>query len=238
VDLGVPDLNAGVEFYGALFGWQPVEGPALEGGDYRQMELGGKIVAGLGLQQSPDIPPYWTVYVSVANAEISLEHVVEAGGTVIVEPMDIFELGRMGVAQDINGAFISVWQPGSHFGCELVNETGAFGWNELAATDIAAARGFYTNVFGWGLDPSGRDESAVFTVDGEVVCGAHAAGEGEFPAWSVWFGADDCDASVAAAVELGATVVMPPMDMSFGRGAMVADPFGAVFGVASNVAGI
>ena len=49
--------------------------------------------------------------------------------------------------------------------------------------------------------------------------------------WSVWFGVDDCDASVAEAVELGGTVVMPPNDMDFGRGAMIADPAGAVFGV-------
>ncbi len=58
-------------------------------------------------------------------------------------------------------------------------------------------------------------------------------GEGEFPAWSVWFGVDDCDASAAKAEELGGKVVMPPNDMDFGRGAMIADPHGAVFGIAA-----
>lgn len=37
---------------------------------------------------------------------------------------------------------------------------------------------------------------------------------------------------VETAVELGGTVMMPPNDMDFGRGAVVADPQGAVFGMA------
>ena len=64
-----------------------------------------------------------------------------------------------------------------------------------------------------------------------MVCGAHAAGEGEPPGWSVWFAVDDCDAAAARATELGATVLVPPNDMDFGRGAVLADPHGAMFGI-------
>lgn len=71
-----------------------------------------------------------------------------------------------------------------------------------------------------------------FTVGGDMVCGAHTAGDCEFPAWSIWFAVADWDASTAKAVEFGATVLMPPNDMDFGRGAVVADPHGAVFGMA------
>jgi predicted enzyme related to lactoylglutathione lyase len=38
---------------------------------------------------------------------------------------------------------------------------------------------------------------------------------------------------VAKATELGATVVMAPNDMSFGRGAMIIDPQGAAVGLGS-----
>ena len=58
-------------------------------------------------------------------------------------------------------------------------------------------------------------------------------GEGEFPAWSIWFTVDDVDASTAQVKELGGSVYVEPNDMSFGRGAVVADPAGAVFGIAS-----
>ena len=75
------------------------------------------------------------------------------------------------------------------------------------------------------------DAAAIFTLGGEVLCGAHVAGEGEFPAWMVWFSVTDCDATAAKVKELGGAVFMEPNDMDFGRGAVVADPHGAVFGI-------
>jgi predicted enzyme related to lactoylglutathione lyase len=147
-------------------------------------------------------------------------------------PLDVFDAGRMGVVRDPNGSFVSIWQPMAHIGAQLVNEPGTFTWSELATTDLAAARDFYQAVFGWGLDPAGSsDTAAIFTVGSRVVCGAHAAGEGEFPAWSVWFAVEDCDASTDQATRLGGSVLMPPTDMDFGRGSVVADPHGAVFGI-------
>jgi uncharacterized protein len=232
VDVGVPDIAAAVAFYSGLFGWTVELSDDPETGGYGQFHLRGEPVAGVGPQMNTEMPPYWTVYVSVADADKTLDLMRSAGGTIVVEAMDVIDVGRMGVAQDTNGTFISVWQPKAHIGCRLVNESGTFGWSELATPDLAATREFYAAAFGWGVDEQmSTDQSAIFTADGRVVCGAHVANEGEFPAWSVWFGADDCDASVARAVELGATVVMPPNDMDFGRGAMVADPSGAVFGL-------
>ena len=151
---------------------------------------------------------------------------------VVAGPMDVLDAGSMAVLADAAGSFVSVWQPNEHIGAQLVNEPGTFTWCELASTDLAAARTFYHEVFGWGLDAEASNEtSAIFTVDGEIVCGAHAAGDGEFPAWSVWFSVEDCDASAAQVTELGGTVIMAPSDMDFGRGAVVADPHGAVFGI-------
>ena len=147
-------------------------------------------------------------------------------------PIDVFDAGRMAVLRDSVGSFVSVWQPGEHIGAQLVNQPGTFGWNELSASDLAAARDFYGAVFGWGVDAAASsDEAAIFTVDGRVVCGAHVAGPGEFPAWSVWFGAEDCDASTARVIELGGEVMVPPFEMAFGRGAVVADPQGAACGI-------
>ena len=87
-------------------------------------------------------------------------------------------------------------------------------------------------MFGWGIGAEGSsDQGTLFTLDGEMLCGSHLAGEGEYPAWSVWFSVEDCDASAALVSELGGTVIVPPNDMGFGRGAVVADPTGAVFGI-------
>lgn len=234
VDLGVPDVAAAVEFYGALFGWTVEMMDDPKAGGYGQFHLRGEPVAGIGPQQNTELPPYWTVYVSVADADKTLEVMRDAGGTIVLEALDVMGEGRMGVVRDTNGSFISVWQPKAHIGSRLVNESGTFGWTELATLDLGATREFYAAAFGWGVDQeAGTDQSDIFTVDGRVVCGAHVANEGEHPSWSVWFGADDCDAAVARAVELGGSVVMAPNDMDFGRGAMIADPWGAVLGIAA-----
>ncbi len=232
IDLGSPDANAAAEFYGGLFGWQADMDPRPEAGGYGLFRLEGKSVAGLGPQMNKEMPPYWTVYVSVANADETMAKVEPAGGKVVMGPMDVFDAGRMGIIRDAVGSFIAIWQPNQHIGAELVNQPGTFTWNELATTDVAAARDFYQAVFGWGLAAgASTDNSATFTVDGKVTCGAHAAGHGEFPAWSVWFAVDDCDRSAARVTELGGAVLMPPNDMDFGRAAVVADPQGAVFGI-------
>ena len=181
---------------------------------------------------NPDGPPYWTVYVTVADADETLAKVTEAGGTVVMGPMDVFDAGRMGVVRMRSGRSSPSGSRTTMIGAELVNEPGTFGWNELATTDLPAATAFYQAVFGWGLEPhASGDKASIFTVDGQVVCGAHAAGPGEFPAWSAWFGSDDVDVSAAKAAELGGKVIMPPTDMGFGRGTVIADPQGAVFGI-------
>ncbi|MDQ6927090.1 MAG: VOC family protein [Actinomycetota bacterium] len=234
VDLGSPNAEEAAAFYGELFGWTAEMDPRPEAGGYGMFKLRGKNVAGLGPQMNKEHPPFWNVYLSVDDAAATLAKATEAGGEVVMGPMQVFDAGTMAIIRDSVGSFVSIWQPGEHIGAELVNEPATFGWNELATKDLAGARDFYRLVFGWGVqEEAGSDTAAIFTVDGNVVCGAHVAGDGEFPAWSVWFAAEDCDASVAKAKGLGGSVLMPPNDMDFGRGAVVADPHGSAFGIAA-----
>jgi hypothetical protein len=54
----------------------------------------------------------------------------------------------------------------------------------------------------------------------------------EVPAnWLVYFAVTDCDATVAKATDLGATVLVPATDITPGRFAVLSDPAGAVFAV-------
>ena len=88
------------------------------------------------------MPPYWSVYVTVEDADATLDRGAANGGTVVMGPMDVFDAGRMGVIQDPVGSFISIWQPGAHIGATLVNQNGTFTWNELATPDLDKARDF------------------------------------------------------------------------------------------------
>ena len=232
VDVTTRDAHATSAFYAGLFGWAERHDPAPGASRYGLFALGGHVAAGFGPTPSPDVAPAWTVYVSVADAEATMARVIAHGGAPLLEPVTVVGRGRVAVARDVAGDVVGLWQPAGHIGSEVVNDTGAFSWNELATDDLDRARRFYTDVFAWEEQGPLSDTAAIFTVDGRVVCGAHTAGSGEPRGWSVWFGAVDCDAAAARVAELGGRTILPPSDMGFGRGAIVADPQGAVFGIA------
>jgi predicted enzyme related to lactoylglutathione lyase len=235
VDIGVPDMDAAVAFYGALFGWEFTEGTEETGG-YRQAVLGGKRIAGFGQQMNPG-PPFWATYIATDDADAVAAKVEAAGGHVIVPPMDVFDFGRMAVFTDDTGAFFSVWQAGTHPGAELVNEPGTLTWNELNTRNADEAKAFYGAVFGWTSETS---ESPMMTytewyLDGSQIGGMMHMGP-QFPPevpnnWLVYFAVDDTDAAVAKVTELGGAVLMQPIDIDPGRFAVVSDNAGAPFAV-------
>jgi predicted enzyme related to lactoylglutathione lyase len=236
VDLGSPDADESIAFYSGVFGWEIPEGPP-EAGGYRMCLLHGKPVAGLGPQMQPDIPPYWTTYVSVSDVDATVKAVESAGGQVMMPSMDVLTAGRMAVFADPTGAPFSVWQPGDHIGSGYVNEPGSVSWNELATRNPDQAIVFYSEVFGWTADaqPMGEMPYTVWMLDGNPVGGMMPMGD-MFPAevpphWSVYFAVEDTDATVAKITSLGGSVVSPPMDIPQGRFAAVSDPHGAMFSV-------
>src|SRR4051794_11864471 len=101
IDLGTPDLEGARAFYSALFGWEIGPGTE-ESGGYSVAMLKDRAVAGIGPAQNPG-PPFWTTYVGVDDADAVPAKVTAAGGTVLVEPFDVMEFGRMGVFLDPRG---------------------------------------------------------------------------------------------------------------------------------------
>lgn len=233
VDLGTPDPDAAATFYGELFGWDVQEGRAEEGG-YRMALLRGRPAAGIGPAQNPG-PPFWTTYVTVDDAGAVVGKVTAAGGTVLLEPMDVMAYGRMAVFADPKGAAFSVWQPDQHHGAGIVSEPGAYTWSELLTSDVEGSKTFYGAVFGWDAVTRGEGPRAYteLQIGGRPVAGMMARPP-QMPEqvpdhWGVYFNVADCEASVARIKELGGAVMMGPMDMPPGTIAAVADPQGANF---------
>ena len=242
VDLASPDIPASVAFYGDLFGWSAPELPP-EAGGYRIFEADGVPIAGCGPIMMEGQPPAWLTYVSVDDADAAVAKVTEAGGTVFVPPMDVMDVGRMAVFADPTGAACAVWQPGAHKGAGLVNEPGSLVWNELSTRDLPAATTFYTSVFGWSANTMDMGGSAYteWQLGGSGIAGMMAM-PAEVPAevpsyWLTYFGAADCDATVARATAAGATVVVPPTDIPPGRFSVLVDPGGATFAVIKMAGG-
>jgi predicted enzyme related to lactoylglutathione lyase len=236
-DLGTPDIDAAAAFYGGLFGWSVPEGENSEQtGGYRQAMLRGKPVAGVMPLMQEGQPPAWSTYVSVEDAEATAAKVREAGGTVMAEPMDVMDLGKMAIFADPAGAVFGIWQPGTFLGAEIVSETGAIIWNELNTRDTAGAREFYGAVFGWSFDEREFETGKYTSLKvGEDTVGGMIDITGRVPAevpahWLVYFAVDDADATIEKAKGSGGDAVFGPESISeVGRIAVLKDPFGAVF---------
>src|SRR3954454_6409040 len=126
VELSTPDVDASAAFYREVMGWNAIEpGPAEETGGYRMFQHDGQSVAGLMGHMQEGQPTAWATYVSVADADEIAGKVKAAGGSVVIEPMDVMDLGRMAFFADPTGAVFGVWQPKRFNGADLGNEPGS-----------------------------------------------------------------------------------------------------------------
>jgi uncharacterized protein len=229
VDLGTNDAAGAKAFYGGLFGWEFDDLPTGEEGTYSTCRLRGKAVAGLYDRAER---PGWGSYIKVTDVDRSVARARELGAEVLVEPFGTPGAGRVATVRDPGGAAVSLSQPGERFGAELVNENGAWTWNELVSTELAAATAFYAALLGWTADDiRGPIARTSFTLGELLVGGGHAPvpQEDPTPRWSISFWVADADRAAARARELGGTVLLPPMDIPVGRFTVVADPWGAAF---------
>jgi len=244
VDLSTADVDGATKFYGELLEVEAEAAPGdpEETGGYGFFTKGGKMVAGFGPTQREEQPSAWSSYIKVEDADATAEKVKEAGGQVHFGPVDLpGDSGRMAVLQDPTGAFICVNQQKNHPGAQLVNEPGAWNWNNLLTRDVDAAGDFYGKVFGWSATHSEGAPDYVFMwqVEGqrwpEGLGGLMAMGDEmppETPAyWQVYFVVDDIEAAIEKTKTAGGRALFGPQDIPMGRLAVLFDPQGANFGL-------
>ena len=118
---------------------------------------------------------------------------------------------------------------------------GAFSWNELMTTDPEAAKKFYAEVFGWGMQeyPMGDFNYTVVKIGEEAVGGISPIppeSTGTPPNWGTYITVDNVDATVEKVKALNGKVLSPPTDIpDVGRMAIIQDPQGAVLMVMKYV---
>lgn len=240
VDLGTTNAAEAKTFYTQLFGWSAQDMPIGEGMVYTTFFQGDRDVCAMHQQMPGMTDSFWKSYVLVASADETTRKVQEAGGAVLMPPMDVMDAGRMAMFQDPTGAAFGVWQANRHKGAGLFNEPNSLCWNELMTEDVARAKEFYTRIFGWGtdeMDMGGDTPYTIFKVGEKGSAGMmklpeQAKAAGAPPNWLLYFAVADCDATAQKAVQLRGTVQMPPTDFpGVGRGAVLADSTGATFGI-------
>jgi uncharacterized protein len=117
---------------------------------------------------------------------------------------------------------------------ERFKQQGVFSWCELMTTDVAAAKAFYTKLFGWEVE----DMSMPGMAYTEVKAGGNRIGgimaipkeaQGMHPMWGAYVTVDDVDLTARTAEQLGARLLVPPQDIpNVGRFCVIQDPQGAV----------
>jgi uncharacterized protein len=104
---------------------------------------------------------------------------------------------------------------------------GTFSWVDLSTSDAAAAKSFYSDLFGWEFEDNEVPGGAIYSMcklDGADVCAIAEQPEVP-PHWNSYVTVTDADEAVAKAKELGATVIEDAFDvMEVGRMGVFSDP--------------
>jgi predicted enzyme related to lactoylglutathione lyase len=258
VDTSQPDPEAALDFYSGLFGWEfeDVMPPGSEGKYFIGRLRGGDVAAVGSIPEAAPPVAMWNTYVWVESADDTAAKVRDAGGSVVMEPFDVMDAGRMAVFTDPEGAAFCVRQAKENKGARVVNEHGSLNFNGLNTRDTEGAKTFYGSVFGWTT--LALDAGEMWTLPGygdhlerdnpdlrkqmaeadapkgfeDVVASINPIPDDQpdTPAhWSATFAVDDADATAAKATELGGKVVVPPFDAPWVRMTIINDPQGATF---------
>ncbi len=109
-ELTTTDLAAGMRFYEELFGWEQV----------REFDMGDKGIYHVfgrgpftygGMMIKPDdmsMPSHWLHYIEVDSADAAAERAVTAGGTVMLDPLEVPSGARIAILADPQGAAFAV----------------------------------------------------------------------------------------------------------------------------------
>ena len=122
---------------------------------------------------------------------------------------------------------------------------GVFSWNELITTDLASAREFYGELFGWAFVEAETIYGNPYLValKGETMVGGMMLKDGNVaedvrPCWDPYVTVDDVEASAKHAASLGGAVLVPPTDIpNVGRFCVIRDPQGVSLNLITYFAG-
>ncbi|WP_017590755.1 VOC family protein [Nocardiopsis ganjiahuensis] len=243
LNLGATDIEASAGFYTKVFGWRAASAGARMA-DYMVMRSDGAAVAGIGPHIDEDESPEWGVQFWVPDIEAAALRVQELGGSVLVEPTELYEFGQLAHVTDPHGGWFTLWQAGTFTSAEAADRPNALCWVELWTSSVKEAKDFYGGLFGWGFNdvvlpedqgvysmcrPAGLGEDRYFG-------GLLEVAPDELPQiggrsdWHPVFQVADCDESAALVGEAGGQVHMGPEDApGVGRVALCSDPFTAGF---------
>ena len=111
IELMTSDATAALQFYRALFGWQP--GDAMDMGPMGKYQLFGRHLGPIGGMMNKPLelaqaPPNWSIYFRVADLDAAAARVTAGGGQIVNGPMEVPGGDRIVNCMDPQGAAFSL----------------------------------------------------------------------------------------------------------------------------------
>jgi len=243
-ELMTTDTKAAERFYTTVIGWTTQAWP--QNPSYTMFLTGERPMA--GLMDLPEdaramgTPPNWLIYIGSPDVDATVHTAVSLGGSILVPPKDIPNVGRFAVLRDPQGAVFAVLtMTGVPPRADDAPPVGDFSWHELAATDWQTACAFYERLFGWKktesmeMGPAGTYQ--MFGLDTRSIGGIfnkppQMPGP---PAWLPYIRVTDSKRAASLVAVSAGRIVNGPMEVPGGGWiAQGVDPQGAMFAVHST----
>ena len=105
-ELMTRDARKAKDFYGKTLGWTFDDMP-MPGMTYTIIKAGDAMAGGIMEMGGPDfegVPEHWMSYIAVDDVDKRVAALKKAGGSVMREPFDVPEVGRIAIVADPGGA--------------------------------------------------------------------------------------------------------------------------------------
>jgi uncharacterized protein len=107
-ELMTTDVSGAKKFYKNLLGWEMKDQP-MDKFTYTVVSSNGDEVAGIMTmpEDSKEMSPVWGIYITVDSMDKTINQAKELGGTILIEPRDIPNVGKFAIIQDPQGAWFA-----------------------------------------------------------------------------------------------------------------------------------
>lgn len=245
-ELVTTDTQAAADFYNDVIGWN-TQDSGVPDANYTLFRVKDQGVAGLMTIPGDTNPrdannqgmtPFWIGYIAVDDVPLVADRIVNAGGKLHREPIEVPGVIHFAMVSDPQGTGFMIGKglPKDPPPPLPMGTPGTVGWHELYTTDWEAAYAFYHGLFGWTKDrafdmgPMGTYQ--LFTTGGAEAVGGMMNKPDNIPRphWGFYFNVAAIDAAAERVKAGGGEVLNGPMEVPNGNWIIQCrDPQGATF---------
>jgi predicted enzyme related to lactoylglutathione lyase len=234
-ELLTTDAETAGDFYSKVTSWRK---QAAAGHSHTFLIAGSSGIAGIKSldAQNQGWPSQWIPYISTPDIDETIRTSQKMGGRVLMPPKSISRVGRLAVLSDPQRCTFGVCTP-DRDSSNVLSDSSAFSWHELATTDMEAASDYYAKLFGWfkgpahDMGPAGTYQ--LISHNNQQIAGLYKSlSDSGSRGWLSYILVTDAGKAAQASKSNGGRVVQGPMEVPGGSFiAQIVDPQGVSFAI-------